>query len=100
MRHAPVTTTGFFTGDSEGLASAGSDFTPRFSQPHGSDPSSAFFGVGPWARGPVVRTRAPLRNPELPPPAAPRRRATGIQRAAASPTRTLSGSEHPSLISC
>ena len=48
MRQAPLTTTGFFTGDYEGLASAGNDFTPFFSQPHGSDPSSAFFRrVGP-----------------------------------------------------
>jgi hypothetical protein len=44
MRQAPLTTTGFFTGDYEGLASAGNDFTPFFSQPHGDDPSSAFFG--------------------------------------------------------
>ncbi|MBA3433629.1 MAG: exo-alpha-sialidase [Actinobacteria bacterium] len=34
---------GFFTGDYEGLASAGNAFTPFFSQPHGSDPSSTFF---------------------------------------------------------
>ena len=34
---------GFFTGDYEGLASAKNDFTPFFSQPHGSDPSSTFF---------------------------------------------------------
>ena len=48
MRQAPLTTTGFFTGDYEGLASAGDDFTPFFSQPHGSDPSSAFFRrIGP-----------------------------------------------------
>jgi hypothetical protein len=48
MRQAPLTTTGFFTGDYEGLASAGNDFTTFFSQPHGSDPSSAFFRrVGP-----------------------------------------------------
>jgi hypothetical protein len=48
MRQAPLTTTGFFTGDYEGLASAGTDFTAFFSQPHGSDPSSAFFRrVGP-----------------------------------------------------
>jgi hypothetical protein len=48
MRQAPLTTTGFFTGDYEGLASAGNDFTPFFSQPHGDDPSSTFFGrVGP-----------------------------------------------------
>lgn len=43
MRQAPLTTTGFFTGDYEGLASAGNDFTPFFSQPHGGDPSSVFF---------------------------------------------------------
>ena len=48
MRQAPLTDTGFFTGDYEGLASAGNDFTPFFSQPHGSDPSSVFFRrVGP-----------------------------------------------------
>ena len=48
MRQAPLTGTGFFTGDYEGLASAGDDFTPFFSQPHGSDPSSVFFRrVGP-----------------------------------------------------
>ena len=48
MRQAPLTTTGFFTGDYEGLASAGDDFTPFFSQPHDNDPSSAFFRrVGP-----------------------------------------------------
>jgi hypothetical protein len=47
MRQAPLTGTGFFTGDYEGLASAGNDFTP-FSQTHGSDPSSVFFRrVGP-----------------------------------------------------
>jgi hypothetical protein len=47
MRQAPFAN-GFFTGDYEGLASAGNDFTPFFSQPHGSDPSSAFFRrVGP-----------------------------------------------------
>jgi hypothetical protein len=38
---------GFFTGDYEGLAATG-DFLALFSQPHGSDPSSAFFRrVGP-----------------------------------------------------
>ena len=38
---------GFFTGDYEGLAATG-DFLAFFSQPHGSDPSSAFFRrVGP-----------------------------------------------------
>jgi hypothetical protein len=42
MRQAPDAR-GFFTGDYEGLASAGDDFTTYFSQPHGSDPSSAFF---------------------------------------------------------
>jgi hypothetical protein len=48
MLQAPLTTTGFFTGDYEGLASAANDFTPFFSQPHGSDPSSVFFRrVGP-----------------------------------------------------
>jgi len=47
MRQAPFAG-GFFTGDYEGLASDGADFTPFFSQPHGSDPSSAFFRrVGP-----------------------------------------------------
>ena len=51
MLRAPLTTGpegGFFTGDYEGLASAGNDFTPFFSQPHGTDPSSTFFRrVGP-----------------------------------------------------
>lgn len=48
MRNAPLTGTGFFVGDYEGLASAGPDFTPFFSQTHGSDPSSVFFRrVGP-----------------------------------------------------
>jgi hypothetical protein len=48
MLQAPLTTTGFFTGDYEGLASAGNDFTPFFSQTHGTDPSSVFFRrVGP-----------------------------------------------------
>jgi hypothetical protein len=47
MRQAPFAG-GFFTGDYEGLASDGNDFTAFFSQPHGSDPSSAFFRrVGP-----------------------------------------------------
>jgi len=47
MRQAPFAG-GFFTGDYEGLASAGNDFTPFFSQPHGSDPASTFFRrVGP-----------------------------------------------------
>jgi hypothetical protein len=55
MREAPLTTTGFFTGDYEGLASAGNAFTPFFSQTHPTDPpsdeadpSSVFFRrVGP-----------------------------------------------------
>jgi hypothetical protein len=48
MLQAPLTSTGFFTGDYEGLASAVNDFTPFFSQPHGTDPSSVFFRrVGP-----------------------------------------------------
>jgi hypothetical protein len=47
MRQAPFAN-GFFTGDYEGLASDENDFTPFFSQPHGADPSSAFFRrVGP-----------------------------------------------------
>jgi hypothetical protein len=48
MLQAPLTSTGFFTGDYEGLASAGNDFTPFFSQSHGSDSASVFFRrVGP-----------------------------------------------------
>jgi hypothetical protein len=48
MLQAPLTTTGFFVGDYVGLASAGNDFTPFFSQTHGTDPSSVFFRrVGP-----------------------------------------------------
>ena len=48
MRQAPLTSTGFFTGDYEGLANAGDDFTPFFSQSHGDDPASVFFRrVGP-----------------------------------------------------
>jgi hypothetical protein len=46
MLRAPLATGsegGFFTGDYEGLASAGNDFTAFFSQPHGTDPSSTFF---------------------------------------------------------
>ncbi|HEU0305082.1 MAG TPA: sialidase family protein [Gaiellaceae bacterium] len=47
MRQAPFAR-GFFTGDYEGLDSAGSDFGAFFSQPHGSDPGSIFFRrVGP-----------------------------------------------------
>ena len=42
MRQAPMAR-GFFVGDYEGLASDGNDFVAFFSQPHGSDPSSAFF---------------------------------------------------------
>lgn len=42
MRQAPFAG-GFFTGDYEGLASAGTAFTPFFSQPHGTDPASVFF---------------------------------------------------------
>jgi len=42
MRQAP-NAGGFFTGDYEGLANAGTVFTPFFSQPHGGDPSSVFF---------------------------------------------------------
>lgn len=42
MRQAPFAR-GFFTGDYEGLASQGTEFTPFWSQPHGTDPSSAFF---------------------------------------------------------
>jgi hypothetical protein len=42
MRQAPFAG-GFFTGDYEGLANAGTAFTPFFSQPHGGDPSSVFF---------------------------------------------------------
>ena len=42
MRNAPFAG-GFFTGDYAGLANAVNDFTPFFSQPHGTDPSSTFF---------------------------------------------------------
>lgn len=42
MRLAPFAN-GFFTGDYEGLATAGNDFLTLFSQPHGTDPSSVFF---------------------------------------------------------
>jgi hypothetical protein len=42
MRQAP-NALGFFTGDYEGLAAAGTTFVPFFSQPHGNDPSSTFF---------------------------------------------------------
>ena len=44
VRHAAgAVAGGFFTGDYEGLANAGTEFTPFFSQPHGGDPSSVFF---------------------------------------------------------
>jgi hypothetical protein len=47
MRQAPFAG-GFFTGDYEGLDSAGSVFTPFFSQSHAGDPASIFFRrVGP-----------------------------------------------------
>ncbi|MDQ3987053.1 MAG: glycoside hydrolase [Actinomycetota bacterium] len=47
MRKAPFAR-GFFTGDYEGLANEGLDFTPFVSLTHGSDPSSVFFTrVGP-----------------------------------------------------
>jgi hypothetical protein len=47
MRQAPFAG-GFFTGDYEGLASAGADFGAFFGQTHGSDPGSIFFRrVGP-----------------------------------------------------
>jgi hypothetical protein len=47
MRRAPDAG-GFFTGDYEGLSSIGNSFAAFFSQPHGEDPSSAFFRrVGP-----------------------------------------------------
>ena len=42
MRQAPFAG-GFFVGDHQGLANAGSSFTPFFSQPFGGDPSSVFF---------------------------------------------------------
>jgi hypothetical protein len=42
MRQAPFAV-GFFTGDYEGLDNIGTAFTSLFSQPHGTDPSSAFF---------------------------------------------------------
>jgi hypothetical protein len=42
MRQAPFAG-GFFTGDYEGLANAGNDFTAFFSMPHDGDPSSTFF---------------------------------------------------------
>ena len=42
MRQAP-NAGGFFTGDYEGLASAGSAFLAFFSQPHGTDRPSVFF---------------------------------------------------------
>ena len=42
MRQAPFAG-GFFTGDYQGLANAGTVFTPFFSQPHPGDQSSVFF---------------------------------------------------------
>ncbi len=42
MRRAP-NARGFFTGDYEGLANAGTAFTAFFSQPHPGDPASIFF---------------------------------------------------------
>ena len=42
MRQAPDAG-GFFTGDYEGLANAGNDFTAFWSQPHDGDPASTFF---------------------------------------------------------
>jgi hypothetical protein len=42
MRQAPDAG-GFFTGDYEGLANVGVDFTAFFSQPHAGDPASIFF---------------------------------------------------------
>jgi hypothetical protein len=42
MRQAPDAG-GFFTGDYEGLANAGNDFTAFWSQPHNGDPASTFF---------------------------------------------------------
>jgi len=42
MRQAPDAG-GFFTGDYEGLANAGTAFGAFFSQPHGTDPASIFF---------------------------------------------------------
>jgi hypothetical protein len=42
MRKAPFAR-GFFTGDYEGLADDGRDFSTFFSQSHGTDPASVFF---------------------------------------------------------
>jgi hypothetical protein len=42
MRQAP-NAGGFFTGDYEGLANAGNEFTAFWSQPHNGDPASTFF---------------------------------------------------------
>lgn len=44
MREAPLTSSGYFVGDYEGLTSVGNDFLPLFSQSHDSDPASIFFG--------------------------------------------------------
>jgi hypothetical protein len=69
MRLAPDAG-GFFTGDYEGLA-ATSGFMAFFSQPHGTDPASVYFGrVGP---GPLCgrgRVRPILRTGRLLPRAA------------------------------
>ena len=42
MEKAPVAR-GYFVGDYEGLANDGNDFTPFFSQTHGTDPASIYF---------------------------------------------------------
>ncbi len=44
MREAPLTSSGYFVGDYEGLTSVENDFLPFFSQSHDSDPASIFFG--------------------------------------------------------
>lgn len=44
MRKAPLTSSGYFVGDYEGLTSVGNGFLPFFSQSHDSDPASIFFG--------------------------------------------------------
>ena len=43
MRKAPLTGSGYFVGDYEGLVSVENDFLPFFSQSHDSDPASIFF---------------------------------------------------------
>ena len=42
MENAPVAR-GYFLGDYEGLANAGSDFGSFFSQSRGTDPASVYF---------------------------------------------------------